>query len=165
MFSGCSSHSLKATPSCLSFSASAVAFCLAAAQGAPLVAGLNAEFALIAVADAFIIAMGYVAMSIAPRLATGAEVAMTMLLQVLLAPLLVFVCLGEAPSRWTLAGGSLLLVVLLAHEAISLFQSAAGSREARAREQLVGVVTPADERGSVNQIGATIDHQGSGSRT
>ena len=137
-------------------------------QVAPIVAGLDAEFALIAVSDAFIIAMGYVAMSIAPRLLTGAEVAMTMLLQVLLAPLLVFICLGEAPSRWTLSGGSLLLVVLLAHEAVGLFRCEAGGAGGRDREQLEAVVTPPDDRGSVNQAcnqaTTAIDHQ-SGSRS
>jgi drug/metabolite transporter (DMT)-like permease len=164
----CPGASMSASAGVGSLTASAVAFCLAAAQGAPLVAGLDAEFALIAVSDAFIIAMGYVAMSIAPRLLTGAEVAMTMLLQVLLAPLLVFICLGEAPSRWTLSGGSLLLVVLLAHEAVGLFRCEAGGAGGRDREQLEAVVTPPDDRGSVNQAcnqaTTAIDHQ-SGSRS
>lgn len=145
----CPGASMSASAGLGSLAASAVAFCLATAQGAPLVGGLDPYFALVAVADALIVALGYVAMSIAPCLVTGAEVAMTMLLQVLLAPLLVFICLGEAPSHWTLVGGSLLLIVLLAHEAIGLLRNGGERRE---QPQLdPNLVSPGD-CGSVNHV-------------
>ena len=40
--------------------------------------------------------------------------------EAVLAPLWVFCALGEAPSRWTLGGGGLLLLTLVAHELVAV---------------------------------------------
>lgn len=66
----------------------------------------------------------FVAMSIAPRLITGAEIGMCVLLEAVLGPLFVFLAYRDVPSKWTLIGGSLLLVVLAVHESRPLFEKA-----------------------------------------
>lgn len=57
-----------------------------------------------------------VCISLAPRLATGPEVGIVMLLQLLLSPLWVWLAFGEELPHWTIAGGLLLLFTLAAHE-------------------------------------------------
>ena len=49
-------------------------------------------------------------------MATGPEVGIVMLLQLLLSPLWVWLAFGEAPPTWTIVGGLLLLVTLMGHE-------------------------------------------------
>ncbi|CAJ1427810.1 unnamed protein product [Effrenium voratum] len=60
-----------------------------------------------------------VCLTIAPRYIMSSEVAMIMLLEVLLGPLLAWLALGEAPPDVTLAAGVVLFVVLLLHEGYS----------------------------------------------
>lgn len=102
--------------------ASIVSFAVAGAAGGGLVDGLSLPFAGFALLDATGLALGYVMLSFAPRLVTGAEVALTLQIQVLLAPVLVFIGVGVAPSRWTVVGGCLLLAVLGTHEVIATRQ-------------------------------------------
>lgn len=59
--------------------------------------------------------------SIAPRYITASETALCGLLEVILGPLFVFFAYNVVPGKWTLIGGSLLLIVLAAHESIPLF--------------------------------------------
>ena len=43
-------------------------------------------------------------------------------MEVILGPLFVFLAYRDAPSKWTLIGGPLLLIVLMAHESRPLFE-------------------------------------------
>ena len=52
-----------------------------------------------------------------------------MLLQVLIAPLLVYFGVGDKPSSWTVGGGALLLIVLAAHELIGMRRARASQRQ------------------------------------
>ena len=64
----------------------------------------------------------------APRHLFSAEVGLVLLGEQVLSPIWVFAGVGEAPSRWTIAGGALLLSVLALHEAAALREE---RREAR----------------------------------
>ena len=64
------------------------------------------------------------AIALAPRFITGAEVGLCILLEAVLGPLFVFLAYRDVPSKWTLIGGSLLLVVLALHESRPLFEKA-----------------------------------------
>lgn len=74
------------------------------------------RFWLPMVAEGLMIGTVYVALAVAPRLATGADVALVLLLEVFLGPMWVFLAYKEAPANWTLVGGALLLLVLALHE-------------------------------------------------
>ena len=117
--------------------ASAISFVVAAASGGALVEGLTIEFAGLALADALGLALGYVMLSHAPRLVTGAEVALALQLQVVLSPLLVYLGLGVAPSAWTIVGGCLLLTTLGVHELMA-------ARHGRRATRSLAVVRSAD---------------------
>jgi drug/metabolite transporter (DMT)-like permease len=65
--------------------------------------------------------------TIGPRYLPSAEVALLILLESVLAPVLVWVVLGEDPGRWALAGGVLVLGALAVSNAVAL----AGRRRVR----------------------------------
>ena len=65
--------------------------------------------------------------AIGPRYLPSAEVALLILLESVLAPLLVWLVLGETVGVWTLAGGALVLGALAASNAVAL----AGKRRVR----------------------------------
>ncbi|KAL7505850.1 hypothetical protein ACHAXN_003284, partial [Cyclotella atomus] len=79
------------------------------------------KFWLATVSHGVSIGLMFVAMSIAPRYITASETALCGLLEVILGPLFVFFAYNVVPGKWTLIGGSLLLIVLAAHESIPLF--------------------------------------------
>ena len=64
-----------------------------------------------------------------PRYLSAPEVGMFYLVETVLAPIWVWIVFSETPSRQTLAGGSILILALLAH---SLWQMRAKARAARA---------------------------------
>ena len=68
-------------------------------------------------AEGTIIGVVFIAIAIAPRLITGSEMALVLLLEVILGPLWVFLAYQETPSSWTLIGGFSLVLVLALHEA------------------------------------------------
>lgn len=76
-------------------------------------------FRLVAL-DATLLAGAFVLQNLALREISGTEVALVLLLQVGLGPLYVYLGIGEVPSLWTMIGGTLLLVVLAAHELAGL---------------------------------------------
>jgi drug/metabolite transporter (DMT)-like permease len=130
--SKCPDASMSASAGIGALVASGLASLIAAASGAPLTQGVHASaFVPLVIVDASSLAVGYVGMTIAPRHINGAEVAMVLLLQVLLAPLLVYFGVGEAPSHWVVVGGTLLLCVLLAHEIVGASALRKEEREAR----------------------------------
>lgn len=61
----------------------------------------------------FFIAVAASLMTLGPRYISSAEVSLLILLESVLAPLLVWVALGEDPGIWTLVGGAVVLAVLL----------------------------------------------------
>jgi drug/metabolite transporter (DMT)-like permease len=64
----------------------------------------------------------YVGFTIAPRYIPGAEVALILLLETLISPLMVWVRFGDVPSVWTMGGGMILLVALIAHEVAGIIE-------------------------------------------
>ncbi|MDG2474859.1 MAG: DMT family transporter [Paracoccaceae bacterium] len=59
------------------------------------------------------IALGTCLLAIGPRLISASEVALLILLESVLAPLLVWILLGENPGEWALIGGMIVLCSLL----------------------------------------------------
>lgn len=68
------------------------------------------------------IALSTALITVGPRYLPSAEVALLILLESVLAPILVWVLLGESPGRWTLAGGALVLGALAVSNAVALVQ-------------------------------------------
>uniref|UniRef100_A0A7S0L8Z1 EamA domain-containing protein n=1 Tax=Coccolithus braarudii TaxID=221442 RepID=A0A7S0L8Z1_9EUKA len=83
---------------------------------------LNSTFVAITIVDALLTGSFYVGFIVAPRYLVGAQLALVMLLETLIAPLWVYIKFGDIPSVWTVAGGTLLLVTLAIHEVVSLYQ-------------------------------------------
>ena len=69
-------------------------------------------------------------LAIGPRFLSGPEVAMFYLLETVFAPVWVWFIFGEAPSRQSLIGGTILIVALVVH---SLWQFNGARKRARAR--------------------------------
>ena len=61
-------------------------------------------------------------LTIGPRFISSTEVALLVLLESVLAPVLVWLVVGEYPGEWTLYGGAIVLLSLLVSNAISLYQ-------------------------------------------
>ncbi len=59
-------------------------------------------------------------LAIGPRYITSAEVALMILLESVLAPLLVWLVLGEDPGQWTLIGGAIVLGTLFLSNLVAL---------------------------------------------
>lgn len=59
-------------------------------------------------------------MTLGPRYLTSAEVALLLLLESVLAPLLVWAVVGEEPGRWALAGGAVVIGALFVSNMIAL---------------------------------------------
>lgn len=86
--------------------------------------GKMAHFWLASAGQGLGIGAIFVAIGIAPRYITGAEVGLCILLEAILGPLFVWLAYRNVPSKWTLIGGSLLLLVLALHESRPLFEKA-----------------------------------------
>lgn len=82
------------------------------------------QFWLVSIGQGIALGSIFIAITIAPRLITGAEVGLCVLLEAVLGPLFVYFAYGDIPSVWTIIGGSLLLAVLAVHESLPLFQKA-----------------------------------------
>jgi len=80
------------------------------------------QFWVAQIAEGIAIGIIFIVMTVAPRLITGAEVGLCVLLEALLGPLFVYLAFGDVPSKWTIIGGSLLLTVLAVHESRPLFE-------------------------------------------
>ncbi|MGE4555730.1 MAG: DMT family transporter [Desulfovibrionaceae bacterium] len=69
-----------------------------------------------------VLPVSFAMLFVAPRYISAPEVNMTMLLEMLLAPLLVWALLGEKPPTSTLAGGAVLMVALFGNAALGLHE-------------------------------------------
>lgn len=86
-------------------------------------AQLRAPFWLFIVLDGVCIAVCTILTTVfAPRHLLGAEVGIILLGEQVLSPVWVYLGVGEAPSGWTLGGGSLLILTLAGHELAALVQ-------------------------------------------
>ena len=65
------------------------------------------QFWLALLAQGLSLGIIFVTLTVAPRLATGAEVGLVLLLEVILGPLWVYFAYGDIPPVWTLIGGSM----------------------------------------------------------
>ncbi|MEM9499581.1 MAG: DMT family transporter [Pseudomonadota bacterium] len=79
------------------------------------------------IAHGAFIALATSLLTLGPRYISAAEVSLLILLESVFAPLLVWVVIGEDPSRWTLAGGAIILGVLLASNIVLLRRKGAVS--------------------------------------
>ena len=59
-------------------------------------------------------------LAIGPRYITSAEVALMILLESVLAPLLVWLVLGEDPGQWALIGGAIVVITLFLSNLVAL---------------------------------------------
>ena len=87
-----------------------------AAAGRASMGAVSARFVGIALADSMLIAIVFTATVIAPRYASSAEVGLVHPLEAVLGPVWVYLGIGEAPSKWTIIGGALLIGSLVGHE-------------------------------------------------
>lgn len=87
-----------------------------AAAGRASMGAVSARFVGIALADSMLIAIVFTATVTAPRYASSAEVGLVHPLEAVLGPVWVYLGIGEAPSRWTIIGGALLIGSLVGHE-------------------------------------------------
>lgn len=72
----------------------------------------SAQWGLVALHGGVFIALSTVLLALGPRYLPSAEVALLILLESVLAPLLVWAVLGEDPGPWALAGGALVIGAL-----------------------------------------------------
>jgi len=119
--------------------------------------GVPSHFWLAVAAEGLTVGAIFVSMGIAPKLITGAEVGLCVLLEAVLGPLFVFFAYRDVPSKWTLIGGSLLLVVLALHESRPLFIKAKEVQRSLSRRISSRVL-----RGSILAEQAQQEHKGKG---
>ncbi|QYX57357.1 DMT family transporter [Roseovarius sp. SCSIO 43702] len=72
------------------------------------------------VAHGLFIAVATCFLTLGPRYISSAEVALLILLESVLAPLLVWAAIGEDPGRWALAGGAVVIGALLVSNLVAL---------------------------------------------
>lgn len=97
---------------------------LAAALGAALVAWITGAtlkapgplFFVYAVLDGVAVSGVIVGFALAPRYIAGAHIGLISLVETILGPLWVFLTFGEQPPVYTLAGGTIVIVVVVCHE-------------------------------------------------
>ena len=103
-----------------------------AAAGRASMGAVSGRFLGIAFADSILISIVYAATVIAPRYASSAEVGLVHPLEAILGPVWVYIGIGEAPSRWTIIGGALLIGSLVGHEVWGCQSEARSSKRAAA---------------------------------
>jgi len=106
-----------------------VAYVLGALVVAPFAEPLSAFYAqptFILLHGSFI-ACSSVLLTLGPRYISSAEVALLILLETALAPLLVWAVVGENPGQWALLGGAIVIGVLVASN-IFLLRQTSGQR-------------------------------------
>jgi drug/metabolite transporter (DMT)-like permease len=78
---------------------------------------------LVAMHGGFFVALSSSLLALGPRYIASAEVALLILMESILAPLLVWFVVGEEPGFWTLIGGALVLGVLCVSNVVALRNS------------------------------------------
>ena len=119
-----------------------------AAAGRASMGAVSARFVGIAFADSILISIVYAATVIAPRYASSAEVGLVHPLEAILGPVWVYVGIGEAPSRWTIIGGALLIGSLVGHEVWGCQSEARSSKRAAAATGRAAMLVSTDAEGT-----------------
>ncbi|MEO0343945.1 MAG: DMT family transporter [Pseudomonadota bacterium] len=78
------------------------------------------DWVLVALHGGFFIAISSALLSFGPKFITSAEVALLILLESLLAPILAWIVIGEVPGPYSLWGGSIVLVTLVVSNLVAL---------------------------------------------
>ncbi len=78
------------------------------------------DWILVALHGGFFMAISTCLLSLGPRYITSSEVALLILMESILAPLLVWFIIGEFPGNWTLIGGAIVLGVLFVSNLLAL---------------------------------------------
>ncbi len=86
----------------------------------PLAVDAN-DWILVALHGGVFMAISTCLLSLGPRYITSSEVALLILMESILAPLLVWFVIDEYPGRWTLIGGAIVLGVLFASNLLALY--------------------------------------------
>jgi drug/metabolite transporter (DMT)-like permease len=100
-----------------------VAYIICAVLLLPFVEPLSVpshQWWLVALHGGFFITLSSCMLALGPRYISSAEVALLILLESVLAPLLVWIIVGEQPGFWTLVGGALVLGVLCVSNLVAL---------------------------------------------
>jgi len=71
------------------------------------------QFIYLAIIGFVLVPFAFIALTIAPRLASSAEVQLVFLLEAILGPLWVWLVINEVPTYYTLVGGTMLLVSVI----------------------------------------------------
>lgn len=87
--------------------------------------GMDWTYALIL--GGFFVPIGTSLMAMGPRYIPSAEVSLLLLLEAILAPILIWIVLDEAPGNAALAGGALVICVLVVSNAIALRRARAAA--------------------------------------
>lgn len=90
----------------------------------------ESQWWLVVLHGGFFITLSSCLLALGPRYISSAEVALLILLESVLAPLLVWLIVGEKPGQWTLVGGVMVLGVLCFSNLIALWRK--DKREAMA---------------------------------
>lgn len=80
----------------------------------------DGQWWIVAVHGGVFIVASMTLLSIGPRYITSAEVSLLVLLESTLAPLLIWVVIGEFPGEWVLAGGAMVIGALLVSNLVAL---------------------------------------------
>jgi len=83
---------------------------------------LPSQWALVALHGGFFILISTSFLALGPRYIPSAEVALLILLESVLSPLLVWVAIGEEPGNWALIGGAIVISVLFISNMIVLMR-------------------------------------------
>ena len=82
----------------------------------------DGQWWMVGLHGAVVVVVSMCLLSIGPRYITSAEVALLVLLESVLAPLLVWAVLGENPGQWVLAGGVIVIGALLVSNLVALMR-------------------------------------------
>jgi drug/metabolite transporter (DMT)-like permease len=120
------------------FNAALVCVLLMSSSGMPMTAVEPDRLIGLTCIMGLMINTAYLGFNTAPRYLIAAEFGIICLLETVLGPVWVFLATGEAPTPWTLVGGSVLLLTLVLHEFAGLYATK-HPLECRAKDGAVSV--------------------------
>ncbi len=89
---------------------------------------LPSQWWLVGLQGGFFIAISTIFLAIGPRFITSPEVALLILLESILAPILVWLFVGEEPGEWALIGGAIVISVIFVSNMIALLRKRPAKR-------------------------------------
>lgn len=118
-----------------------LAFVWQAAAGRASMGTVSMRFIGLALADGICACLVYIATVVAPRYTNSAEVGLLNPIESILGPLWVYAGVGEVPSSWTIIGGTIIIVSLIANEAWECQTSRKAARDASGSREPSAEVT------------------------